>query len=335
MTGAPHQLEPTDVDGIAATWFARSRSGTMDTAEQAALDSWLAADASHRQAYEHYVGLWSALGDLRDEPHVLALREDLASARYRPWQIAAVVAIAACLALVLLVLPRATPHGMPTALASASAPTVTRFETGVGQVSRIALADGSTVVIDTDSALKTIFDGHRRRILLERGRAFFHVAHEARPFIVIGQRVSVTATGTQFVVDLHDNADIVSMVEGRVIAAPVLAHAATEPVALTAGKSLTADSDGAWEVGAVDVDRERDWLTGELTFRNATLDEIVRETNRYSPRKISLGDTQVGQQRLSAILKAGDVDTLTSAVRDLGIARVSSRDADTIVLSRR
>jgi len=60
----------------------------------------------------------------------------------------------------------------------------------------------------------------------------------------------------------------------------------------------------------------------------------VREINRYSPRKIVLAGG-VGDARLSAVLKAGDVDTLVSAVEDLGIARASARDAEAITLSPR
>jgi transmembrane sensor len=105
-------------------------------------------------------------------------------------------------------------------------------------------------------------------------------------------------------------------------------------VALVAGRSLTASGRG-WQLGTVDLDNVRGWTTGELTFRNAPLADVVRETNRYSPRKIVLRDPDVGRERLSAVLKAGDIDTLVSAVQDLGIAHASSRDAGSITLSRR
>ena len=320
-----------DSDAQAAWWFARLRSGEAAATDRAAFDAWRHTDPANAEASDRYSALWALLGEVRDEPSVLELRDGLRRPRRQPWRYA-VAAIA------MLGAASATlwwPHdpnraGVPAALADQ--PVVTRFETGIGQVSRLALADGSTVVLDTDSALKAEFDGASRRISLLHGRAFFHVAHEARPFTVTGRRLAVTATGTQFVVDLDNGSDIVSMVEGSVLAAGV-GTGGQQPVALKAGRSLAAGA-GGWRLGKVDIDQARGWTTGQLTFRNAPLEEVVRETNRYSPRKIVLGDG-VGGERLSAVLKAGDVDTLVSAVEDLGIARVSARDSGAITLSRR
>jgi len=318
-------------DAQAAWWFARLRSGDASAGDRMAFDAWREANPANAAASDRYSTLWSILGEVREEPPVLELRDGLRRPRRQPWRYAAVLVAMLGGASALLWWPHA-PHrsGMPSAIADQ--PIVTRFETGVGQVARLALADGSTVILDTDSVLKAEFDGSARRISLQRGRAFFHVAHEARPFTVTGRRLAVTATGTQFVVDLDNAPDVVSMVEGSVVAAGV-GTGGGQPVALKAGRSLAASAAG-WRLGTVDVDQARGWTTGQLTFRNAPLAEVVRETNRYSPRKIILGEG-LGREPLSAVLKAGDVDTLVSAVEDLGIARVSSRDAGAITLSRR
>jgi transmembrane sensor len=320
-----------DVDAQAAWWFARIRSGDVSAEQRVAFDAWLERDPANAAASDRYSTLWSILGEVRDEPAMLERRDSLRQPHRQPWRYAAAAMVMAGAVSAAFWWPHGQ-HSSTLPSTVADQPIATRFETGVGQVSRLALADGSTVVLDTDSVLKAEFDGTARRISLLRGRAFFHVAHEKRLFTVTGRRLAVTATGTQFVVDLDTAPDVVSMIEGSVIAANVDPKSGQQ-IALKAGHSLAAGTSG-WRLGKVDIDQARGWTTGQLTFRNAPLADVVRETNRYSPRKIVLGDG-VGRTRLSAVLKAGDVDTLVSAVEDLGIARVVGRDAGAITLSRR
>lgn len=320
-----------DVDAQAAWWFARARSGDGAAAERNAFDAWLEASPANVAASDRYSALWAALGEVRDDPRVLELRDNLRRPSGRLSRYAAAAAILVAIVSLSLWWSHAG-HRPAKSPAGVDRPIATRFETGVGQVSRLALADGSTVILDTDSVLKAEFDGASRRISLQRGRAFFHVAHEKRPFTVTGRRFAVTATGTRFVVDLDNATDVVSMVEGSVVAAAVDGRRG-QPVALKAGRSLSASNRG-WQLGTVDPEQADGWTTGELTFRNAPLEDVVRETNRYSQRKILLGDSMVARARLSAVLKAGDIDTLVAAVQDLGIARISSRDVNGITLSR-
>jgi transmembrane sensor len=322
---------PSDADEQAAWWFSRMRSGETSAEERVAFDKWIEESPAHATAADRCSMLWSALGEVRDDPQILELRENLRGTRRQPLRYVAGIAIGIGVAGMLWLWPHDARRMGPAPIADQ--PMITRFETGVGQVSNVALADGSTVVLDTDSALEADFDGKTRRIFLKRGRAYFRVAHEQRPFSVTGRRLSVTATGTQFVVNLEDPSDVVSMVEGRVIAVPA-GKPSEKSVALVAGHSLTANRQG-WQFGTVNLDNVRGWTTGELTFRNAPLADVVRETNRYSPRKIVLSDPSVGRERLSAVLKAGDVDTLVAAVQDLGIARAVARDAGSITISRR
>ncbi|MFX9169461.1 FecR domain-containing protein, partial [Acinetobacter baumannii] len=55
--------------------------------------------------------------------------------------------------------------------------------TGVGERRDLALADGSHVLLNTDSALSVDYTADRRGVALQRGEAFFAVARDpARPF---------------------------------------------------------------------------------------------------------------------------------------------------------
>ena len=320
-------------DEAAAAWFARSRSGALSLAEQQALQDWLAEDPSHAAAYETCTLAWTLLEDLRAVPQVLAMREDVRGMNRSRWY-STKGAIAAGIVALVTAGTVFLSHPKPAARVQfAAAEQATDFATGVGQISKMRLPDGSQVLLDADSALALHFDATQRNIALERGRAYFHVAHEARPFIVTASRFSVQATGTQFVVDRLGGGETVSMVEGRVIARPLKPDPTEQPVALVAGKQLVASGHGHWLISPVDVNFAQDWMKGQLNFNQTRVTDIAEEANRYSRQKIVLADPHIASQRVSAVLTAGDIDTLVASLVDVGVAKVSARSPDAIVLA--
>ncbi len=306
----------------------------MSRAEQEAFAAWLSQDQAHCLAYEHCQAVWTDLQAVVADPSILKLRERIRRrARWRWVGVGAVAAVASVLVAVAapLYLKRPDPSAGPEEVQERP----TRFGTGVGQVSRIVLADGSTLVLDADSALSVTFSAQRRDIVLEHGRAFFHVAHETRPFVVAGGRFAVRATGTQFVVDRSTQGQSVSMIEGSVVATPTEPGRAGKPVSLAAGSGLVDDGRGRWRLTKVDINAEQDWIDGRLTFDQARIAQIADEMNRYGRQKVVIRDQRLADSRLSAVLKAGDTETFVSAVCDLKMGRVVSRDANAVVLAAR
>ncbi|WP_457832782.1 FecR domain-containing protein, partial [Staphylococcus aureus] len=53
-----------------------------------------------------------------------------------------------------------------------------RYATAIGEQRTIRLADGSKVMLDTDTVLTVAFEEKARRISLARGQAYFTVAHD-------------------------------------------------------------------------------------------------------------------------------------------------------------
>ena len=99
------------------------------------------------------------------------------SKRRRPWQRAAAVA------LVVVVAGVGWVRG-PDVLLRMQAD----YITDKGEVRTVHLADGSTVELDSASAIRLEYDGVQRRISLIQGSAIFDVApmvgEETRPFVV-------------------------------------------------------------------------------------------------------------------------------------------------------
>src|ERR1700722_7583218 len=59
----------------AAAWFARQRTGPWSESDAAEFAAWLKAHPSHTAAWASYQRLWGTLETARDDPKILAIRE--------------------------------------------------------------------------------------------------------------------------------------------------------------------------------------------------------------------------------------------------------------------
>jgi transmembrane sensor len=315
-------------------WFARLRSGEMTGAERAAFDAWLARDPGNRNAIEGLSRLWGSFAPVRDDPAVLAMREEGlragAVARKRVWTMA--VAVAAGLAAVAVAVVQLEGSWHPRANQGMTM----NYSTRVGEKATVKLPDGTTLVLDTDSAIRTGFDSSRRMVDLVRGRAFFNVAKDtARPFSVTAAGNTVTALGTEFDVEITPHSMDVTLVSGRLrVRGASGAGVVAEPsvMELSAGQRMSIMQDGKWSLRPIDSRLDTGWLRGQLVFDEATLADIAAALNRYSVKKVEIPTADIANRHMSAVLQAGDVDTFVRAAENLGLARRGANDSQHVVL---
>lgn len=168
------------------------------------------------------------------------------------------------------------------------------LDTAVGEQRRITLADGSRLDLAPDSRVSTRFTLARRDVQLERGQAFFSVAHSAvRPFIVHVNSLTVTAVGTAFDVRIDPTNTVVTVSEGRVTVAPGTDEASggprtnTETVRAGVGQRVTfSKSARRLSVATVDQKVAESWRDGRLQFVGEPLEDVVGVVNRYSAPQI-------------------------------------------------
>lgn len=320
----------------AARWFARSRSRGLSRADQRGLQDWLDADADRHEAYVDVLETWDTAEAFRTEPEMLLMREAAlrrypASTVARRWSHFAVAA--ACMAAA-----AAAAVALSLTFLLRSAPPTHIFQTGVGQTATIALMDGSQLTLDTDTVVRARLGSRRREIYLDHGRAFFKVAKDrSRPFVVDAGGKSVTATGTAFEVTAEPRRFEVVLLEGKVrVSQTGQAKAGRDGKALStdleAGTRLSSVDGGRWVLARSSGPDELAWMRGELIFDNKPLAEIVTEMNRYSRRKIVIGDPQVASRTIYGAFMAGDVDQFVHALVDYKIARIQSESDDAVVL---
>jgi len=338
--------ELAPIKRAAVAWFTR-RQGGLTEAEMRELDAWLEVDPAHAEAYQGVMRAWARMELPREAPELLAMRAKalkVGPERRIVWRMAAGIAAAAVLG----------AGAWQTGLVGYREFPNQTFRTDVGQRSTVTLPDGSVVTLNTDTVLRTRADGERRLLYLDKGQAFFKVAHDKRhPFVVSAAGRTVTAVGTAFDVRVDHGRFAVTLVEGKVrvetpsplpapaaakpaaassAPAPVVAAAPVQDVELVAGNQFTALDDSRWTVSRTDTAKETTWLTGWLKFQDEPLGQVVEEFNRYSDRRIVIQDPKLASRPITGRFKAGDVDAFVSALAEYNIARLES-DRDVVRLT--
>ena len=200
------------------------------------------------------------------------------------------------------------------------------LETNVGGREKMQLADGSTVHLNTNTELNVRISGSRRDIMLARGEALFHVAHDStRPFYVTAGGAVVRAVGTEFSVRIRDPEHVeVLVAEGRVaVGAPGTEANFENPSLLAAAPKVSAgeaasvrrNSVSVRRVPVNDITRKLAWTEGYLAFQGETLDDAVQEFNRYNQRQIAIVDPAIVKVQVGGNFLITDPDSFIAALR--------------------
>jgi transmembrane sensor len=329
----------------AIAWFSRRRSGLMTDADEAALRTWLDDDPAHREAWLEVRGAWLDLDAVNEHPGIAAMREQLASGRKPVTRRSGARRLAASLAFAVVMLSGIGVWqwgGAPHPLANRT------FATALGQRTTVTLPDGSQLTLNTDTVVRTRVDHERRLVYLDKGQAFFKVAHDRRhPFVVTAAGRTITALGTEFDVRVDRGVFKVTLLEGKVrvesiVRAPRVASGAghvTSPARLavqatemTPGSQLVAPGDGEWRLIQTDAVAESSWTRGQLIFDDVPLKDVVAELNRYSHIQVVVPGEGLRNTPISGNFRPGDVDGFVYALEQFHLARGVRASDDTVEL---
>ena len=170
--------------------------------------------------------------------------------------------------------------------APVKAPAYTEVATVPGEIKRIALPDGSSVLLNANSRLRY---GPSREARLLAGEAFFQVAPaSSRPFVVWAGNLRTTVLGTSFDIRSYgrDTATVVALLSGKVsVSAP-----GGEDLVLEPGDLATCARDGSrLAKGHFDDDRDITcWQEHAISFRDASFEDIAFElANTYGLKLVN------------------------------------------------
>ena len=317
------------ISEIAARWAVRSNAGSLGREDQQELDAWLEADARHRGAYVRARAQWVDLdrlaalhGTERLPPgseldaapaqvggNHTGSRQPMSRRQLLAASVAAITVVGGGLSWVVLRAGRE------------------RYASGIGEVRRIALIDGSTMILNTDSEVQVHLTKAQRDIHLLRGEALFEVAHDkSRPFIVQASDTAVRAVGTAFAVRLESAQVDVTVTEGVVevsgrpptsgsgqVASPPSGFitrrlAANERVVITRAAQPELES-----VAVAELNRRLAWREGMVSFDGESLQTAVAEINRHNRRQIVIDDPVLAGRPVVGVFRATDLDGFSAA----------------------
>ena len=207
-----------------------------------------------------------------------------------------------------------------------------RFTTQHGEQLSRSLADASVLHLNTDTSVTVRFDRTSRWITIERGQAFFEVAHDVkRPFRVIAGSAEVVAVGTKFDVYLQTGSALVTVVEGRVdvgsiaqLSSAEIERAATRgSIRLGAGQQIRVlQGELPPQAARVDTQSATAWLRRQIAFDHEPLAVVAAEFNRYGAAPIEIETPALRDRPISGVFAADDAESFVAFLRSLEGVRV-------------
>lgn len=153
-----------------------------------------------------------------------------------------------------------------------------------GTFYHLVLSDGTKVWLNADSKIKyPVSFGQDKREVSLRGEGYFEVAKDSsRPFIVSTDKMDVKVLGTTFDVNTYEDEgkSFVVLVEGLV----EVSAGKGESRIITPGYMAEVnmhDVQAKIHVSKCDTEHYIAWKSGNFSFRNASLTEILKRVSRY------------------------------------------------------
>lgn len=299
---APSLKQLADKSGLPETsineameWLVLSWSGENDAGFDRALESWLTADPSHRQAWHYLNNVSQRLNNIPAAVATNSLRSaEQVGSRRRFLQVLGMLLLGVCISPLLL------RHKYSQAL-------MADLRTGTGDIKRFTLPDGTGVVLNTETAVDLVFDQQLRQINLIAGEIFIETAPDPinnpqslpRPFVVKTDHGSVQPIGTEFSVRHTGDQTIVAVEQGAVI----IRNAQTQRK-LSAGEAAGYD---AQNIQSTELNYSSDWVESKLAVKQIPLATFCQELGRYRPGFIRVHPDLVAQ-KLSGRFDLQDTD---------------------------
>lgn len=308
---------PGTVIEQAAAWLVRWHEGGLDAGERQALERWCAQSTEHRRAWSAAMELQQAFGQLPAAPALRALQRRRLSRRGLLQAGASTLVAAPAVWLAVQELPWARWNAA--------------HRTTVGERREIVMADGSRIVLNTQTALDVIDTAEQRGVVLHAGEILIETGADGgrrRPFVVRTAQGLIQALGTRFVVREAEAAGdaraaaftAVQVLEHAVRLQPLDGSAPLQLQAGEQGRLFRHRTEGPSPVAA----GTGAWARGQIVADGATLADFVAELSRYRSGVLRC-DPAVASLRISGVFQTGETDRALSILEETLPVRVSGR----------
>ncbi len=292
----------------ATEWFVVMRADDISEERSADFVQWINQSTRHQAAYAQIGGFWDDLPALDMDKKTItsltdhkALKASNSNFVSRAWSPRAIAASLSFLLISMVGFNFADQFLMDT------------HATKVGELADIILADGSHLVMNTNSKVRIDMRDDKRVIYLENGEVFFDVAKDKdRPFFVETSGGLVRVLGTKFNIRQKGKASDVTVLEGAV---GVVDYGSMKDnlttismdATLAPGQKFTLGNDALDNIALpVDSAAVLAWRDRKLIYNGENFRTLVKDINRYYNAEIRIGDPALNDIEVVAILKIED-----------------------------
>ncbi|NMZ94858.1 DUF4880 domain-containing protein [Pseudomonas panacis] len=297
------------VRDIAIDWLVRTQSGLMSAPDLEALRCWREASDEHEHAWQRVASL-----PLLQQPGANLLRD--ATARRALASAGPDMQKRRQLLKRLLVLGAVGTVAWQGAGSTPVRAALANHRTGTGERRQWTLVDGSSLWLNTASAVNLDFNDQVRRIQMIEGELALNVRAESRPLQLITPDAILQSRDAQLQVRHDRQGTQVTVVGGQ-----VQVHSRGQPTSssLEAGWQARVDRLGIGVPSRPDLLVAQAWLRGILPADRLRLDALVAELSRYRPGVLRCHE-QVSGLRLTGSFSLDDTDAaLTLVARTLPV----------------
>lgn len=188
------------------------------------------------------------------------------------------------------------------------------YRSATGERRKLALADGSSLQLNTGTAVDVAYDDRVRLVRLRAGEIAVHAGADsvtpARPFLVRARHASITAQFADFCVRQEDGRCVVTVQAGEVLIESEAAQGGS--LRLRTGQSASVTRDGLSATLEADP-HAVDWTRGVLYADGMSLKDFAAALGRYRAGILRC-DPAVADLRLSGAFQLRDTDAVLDAL---------------------
>lgn len=307
---SPVEDMPAYVIKQAADWLSRIQEKPLTHLEQQDLLRWRSQSQLHEQAWQRAEKL---LGTFYHVPANIGM-----SVLGRPQSVDRRV-ILKSFAILLITAPTgyATYQQLPWQNWTAD------YQTAKGEQQTIALADGSKLIANTDSAIDIDYNERERLVRLYQGEIYIETASDAqgRPFIVETEHGRLHALGTKFVVRKQEKNSYLAVIEHAVEILPK--QSTTARLIVNAGQETTFNNVATANQQALS-DNATSWLDGVFYADNLPLTDFVALLSRYRSGLLRC-DVSTAEIRISGAFQLKQPDKVLEILQQTRPIRIDWR----------
>lgn len=285
----------------AIEWYARRASGNFDHTSELALQDWLEADASHKQAWlslQHRLD--RTLAPLADRHGATQALRSAGHSRRRLLR-GALGLGAAAISTQLLTIPGGPLH----------ARWGSDLRTANSQRKTYTLEDGSTLLLNAESSADLDFGQHQRRVSLLRGALMAKVQYDAaRPFVL------ACPWGESW---LHSGTCLLSLQASRpqlwALDGTLELRTPLQRFTLSTGQGVAFNGQ-EWQAIPRQHINERSWTEGLLEVHDQTLASVIDHLRPYHRGVLQLAQN-AAELRISGVFTLDDNQAALAALHDM------------------